>query len=115
MFEADSLCSKIAIINKGKLVALGTPAEIKKNFSSIGVIELTLNQTRPSLQEELTGIDGVKRATTSADGVYQKLTVHVVAGADLSDKVGEVVGKDHIENMIARDPTLEEAYLEIID
>ncbi|MCZ6789666.1 MAG: ABC transporter ATP-binding protein [Chloroflexi bacterium] len=115
MFEADSLCSRIAIINKGKLVALGTPAEIKRNFSSIGVIELTLNQTRPSLQEELTGLDGVKRATTSADGVYQKLTVHVVAGADLSDKIAEVVGKDHIENMVARDPTLEEAYLEIID
>ena len=115
MFEADSLCSRIAIINKGKLVALGTPTEIKQKFSSIGVIELTLRQTRMNLQEELTGIEGVKQATTSADGVFQKLTVKVVAGTDLQDKIEAVVGREHIENTVSRDPTLEEAYLEIIE
>ena len=60
-------------------------------------------------------MEGVKRATTSADGVFQRLTVHVVAGADLQEKVAASVGREHIENMVYRDPMLKEAYLEIID
>ena len=115
MFEADSLCSKIAIINKGKLVALGTPTEIKQNFSSISVIELTLNETWASLQEELSRIEGVKRTTVSADGVFQKVTLHVDSGSDLREQVTGVVGTSRVESMVFRDPTLEEAYLEIIE
>ena len=115
MFEADSLCSSIAIINKGKLVALGTPTEIKQDFSSISVIELTLNETRASLQEELSRIEGVKRTTVSVDGVFQKVTLHVDSGSDLRDQVTEVVGTSRVESMVFRDPTLEEAYLEIIE
>ena len=92
MFEADSLCGKIAIINKGKLVALGTSTEIKQNFSSISVIELTLNETWASLQEELSRIEGVKRTTVSADGVFQKVTLHVGSGSDLREQVTGVVG-----------------------
>ena len=115
MFEADSLCSKIAIINKGKLVALGTPTEIKQNFSSISVIELTLNETWASLQEELSRIEGVKRTTVSVDGVFQKVTFHVDSGSDLREQVTGVVGTSRVESMVFRDPTLEEAYLEIIE
>ena len=33
MLEADMLCDTIALIDKGRLVALGTPNEIKRNFS----------------------------------------------------------------------------------
>ncbi|HXZ94879.1 MAG TPA: ATP-binding cassette domain-containing protein [Dehalococcoidia bacterium] len=40
MEEADSLCSRVAIMHHGKLVALGTPAELKV---SIGVADATLD------------------------------------------------------------------------
>ena len=36
--EADMLCDTIAIISRGRLVAMGTPNEVKRRFSRIGVI-----------------------------------------------------------------------------
>jgi ABC-2 type transport system ATP-binding protein len=40
MEEADSLCSRVAIMHHGQLAALGTPAELK---ASIGVADATLD------------------------------------------------------------------------
>ncbi len=114
MFEADLLCDTIAMINKGRLVALGTSTEIKRRFSNISMIEVTVKQTRESLLQEVSAIAGVERAEGSVDGLFQKVTVQVKAGADLKDRVVEVIGLENVENSVVRDPTLEEAYLSIL-
>ena len=59
MLETDMLCNTIALINKGRLVALGTPNEIKRNFSRVAIIEVVVNQTREGLEGELSSISGV--------------------------------------------------------
>ncbi len=41
MEEADSLCSRIGIINKGKIIALGTPEELKARYGG-DIIEIEL-------------------------------------------------------------------------
>ncbi|BCS92258.1 Trehalose/maltose import ATP-binding protein MalK [Metallosphaera sp. J1] len=41
MEEADSLCSRIGIINKGKIIALGTPEELKSRYGG-DIIEIEL-------------------------------------------------------------------------
>ena len=61
MLEADMLCDRIALIDHGRLVALGTPDEIKRNFSRVMVIEIVVNQTRETLAEELSNIGGVQQ------------------------------------------------------
>ncbi len=114
MFEADELCNTIAMINKGKLVALGTPTEIKQKFSEITVIDVTLKETRPGLLDEVSGIDGVEKVESGADGLFQKLSLHTRAGSDLRQQVTQMVGEANVETMIMRDPTLEEAYLNIL-
>jgi ABC-2 type transport system ATP-binding protein len=39
MYEADELCDRIAIINKGKLIALDTPEQIKKDVQNSTTLE----------------------------------------------------------------------------
>ncbi len=95
-------------------MALGTSTEIKRRFSNISMIEVTVKQTRESLLQEVSAIDGVERAEGSVDGLFQKVTVQVKAGADLKDRVVEVIGLENVENSVVRDPTLEEAYLSIL-
>ena len=114
MFEADALCDTIAMIDKGKLVALGTPSEIKRIFSRMQVVELTLSRTRAGLQEEIARLDGVQRVDAAADGLLSRLTVQVDVGVDLTTEIAQTVGQDAIESIVARDPTLEEAYLNIL-
>src|ERR687884_939033 len=40
MFEADSLCDRIAVISRGEIVAEGTPADLKRGVGSGRVVEV---------------------------------------------------------------------------
>ncbi len=42
MFEADALCDRIAVINKGEIVAHGTPAQLKQNVAEGAVVEVEI-------------------------------------------------------------------------
>ena len=116
MFEADSLCDRIALIDRGRLVALGTPGEIRREFSNVRVLEVTLREARAGLAERVGDIEGVERVEVSMDGLRQRLTVTVVAGAEVRTgaAVGELVGERALETSTVREPTLEEAYLSIL-
>jgi ABC-2 type transport system ATP-binding protein len=114
MFEADTLCQTVAMINHGKLMALGTPAEIKGRFARISIVEVTVKKASRELADQLAGLDGVQRVDMGADGALHKLSVHCAIGLDLRDRICEVIGRESVENVTAREPTLEEAYLNIL-
>lgn len=114
MFEADAICDRIAIIHRGRIVAQGSPAEIKRRFSGIRVIDVTVKNPREGLLEEVGRVPGVQRVDAGSDGLLQRLTVQVSPDGDLRERVVEVVGTDNIETLLLRDPTLEEAYLNIL-
>jgi len=111
MSEADELSNQIAIIDKGKIIALGSPSDIKRRFSKIGVLELILRQSRPRAIEELTPIQGIKRVISNMDGPIQRLTIHTIPDVNVKGSVELILGADNIESIVTRDPTLEEAYL----
>jgi ABC-2 type transport system ATP-binding protein len=114
MFEADTLCHLIAMINKGKLVALGTPTEIKQQFSKINIVEVTIKEPRKGLSEEIAKMDGVERVDSAVEGVFQKLVIQTRMGINLNGRISDIIGKNNIERSATRDPTLEEAYLSIL-
>ena len=114
MAEADMLCDTIAIIDRGELAAVGTPGEIKRRFSRLGIIEVTVNRPRERLVEEVSEIDLVERVESAAEGPFQKLTISVAFGTDRREKIAETVGAENIESLVSRDPTLEEAYINIL-
>ena len=114
MAEADMLCDTIAIIDRGELAAVGTPGEIKRRFSQIGIIELTVNRPREELVSEISALEAVERVESIAEGPFQKLTVSIRFGEDLRDRIVEIVGSENVESLVSRDPTLEEAYINII-
>ena len=69
--EADQLCDRLAIIDKGKLMALGSPAELKVGLGG-DIVSLTLkDQTKiPALVSALTGqpaMGAVKATPTGLD------------------------------------------------
>ena len=114
MAEADMLCDTIAIIDKGEMAAVGTPSEIKRQFSRLGIIEVTVNRPREGLVAAVSGLEGVERVESAGEGALQKLTISVRFGTDLREKIVETVGPENIESLVSRDPTLEEAYINIL-
>ena len=114
MFEADTLCQTIAMVNKGRLVALGSPADIKRRLSGVTIIEVTVRDVLKGLTGELSRLDGVRRVDVGAEGILHKLTVHVDSGTDHRERIAAVAEPAGIEDMITREPTLEEAYLNML-
>jgi ABC-2 type transport system ATP-binding protein len=67
MDEAERLCDRVAIVDKGKVIALGTPQELIASLGGQQVVELATE--RPLGPEEMSGLPSVRGARRSADGM----------------------------------------------
>jgi ABC-2 type transport system ATP-binding protein len=67
MDEAERLCDRVAVVDKGKVIALGTPQELIEGLGGHEIVELVTQQ--PLEPEELSRLPGVRAARRSADGV----------------------------------------------
>ena len=115
MFEADTLCDSIGIIDKGKLAALGTPAEIKGTFSTVKITQITLRTPVPELVDEISSLEEVQRVTEGTEDAMQQLIVHGSPDFNLSAYLEDRMPETDIVSLVVRDPTLEEAYLSILN
>ena len=115
MFEADTLCDSIAIINEGKLVALGTPAEIKGSFSRVKITQITLRTPVPNFRDEISSLTRVQRVTEGMEDALQQIIVHSSTDFDLREYIQDKVPESDINSLVVRDPTLEEAYMSILN
>jgi ABC-2 type transport system ATP-binding protein len=114
MSEADELSHQVAIINHGKIIASGTPSQIKRSFSKIAVCELICRSSQSDVIQAVQAIHGIQRVNSVADGPIQRITIHMLPGTEIKAGVTEIIGEGNIESIVMRDPTLEEAYLSII-
>jgi ABC-2 type transport system ATP-binding protein len=67
MDEAERLCDRVAVIDKGKVIALGTPLELIASLGGQQVVELATE--RALGPEEWGGLPSVRGARRSADGI----------------------------------------------
>jgi ABC-2 type transport system ATP-binding protein len=65
--EAEKLCDRVAIVDHGKLIATGTPKELKGRSANTTRVEVRL--AKPALKDTLKGLDGVADAL-EVDGMY---------------------------------------------
>jgi len=108
--EADRLCNRLAVIDHGKLIAGGTPAELKE---SVGGDTITLSlkdvSLRPRAKEVLTAVQGVKEVVYSDGGVvaYARNAGQIIAGIVTSlDRYGIQLSFLSIST-----PTLDDVFL----
>jgi ABC-2 type transport system ATP-binding protein len=78
MEEAARLCERVAVVDYGKVIALGTPRELIASLGAEHVIEFAVGE-----QPEAAGLDSLLRALPSVegvahDGVHWRLTVREV-------------------------------------
>ena len=74
MEEADKLCDRIAIVDHGNLVALGTPIELKQNVPGANVVEVHFDRETAQWKSRLEGLDGVTSVQAESAGFYRVLT-----------------------------------------
>src|SRR5262249_29260448 len=81
MYEADRLCERVAIIDRGILVVEGTPLDIKRRFAKLTVIDVTVNALAPRFLDRLRNLTGVVQVTTAAEGPHFRITVQIRSDA----------------------------------
>ena len=105
MEEADYLCDRVAIIDHGKIIALGTPDELKKSMSGDVIsIEGKADKLGSVLNE-----DWVKEKKVF-DG---KMIVTVSSGESAIPKILEIAGRGGIlvNSVNLKKPTLEDVFI----
>ncbi len=109
MEEADSLCDRIAIIDHGHIVKIGSPEELK---ASIGgdVITVTVREREPDISSDIARLDLV-RDVKQTDGAYR---VKVKLGEEAAPRIVDLIRSKglHVTKIALTKPTLDEAYLE---
>jgi ABC-2 type transport system ATP-binding protein len=97
MEEADALCDRLAIVDHGRVIALGTPSELKRSVPGGFVVRLKFDRATGGLAPLLAQIPGVTEVQSPPDGgldLYADrggtLIPHIVnaaaaAGATISD------------------------------
>src|SRR5690242_20160371 len=66
MDEAERLCDRVAVVDRGKVIALGTPAELVASLGGQQVIELALEDGIALPDPELRALPGVHRVSHAA-------------------------------------------------
>jgi len=74
MEEADKLCDRIAIVDHGTLVALGTPMELKSSVAAANVVEVKFEPESPQWKERLEQLEAVTSVQPESAGFYRLLS-----------------------------------------
>jgi ABC-2 type transport system ATP-binding protein len=97
MEEADALCDRLAIIDHGRIIASGTPKELKASIPGGFVLRLRFGNQTPGLVQALQALAGVREVRandTSGADVYadrggslipEIASLAATTGADLRD------------------------------
>jgi ABC-2 type transport system ATP-binding protein len=78
MDEAEELCSRVAIMDHGKIIALGSPSQLVKKVKMENTITVVPDKTSPKLIELIKGISGVKNVYTVIDETEKRENLKVI-------------------------------------
>jgi len=102
MEEADKLCDRIAIVDHGNLVALGTPIELKQNVPGANVVEVHFDRETPEWKGRLEKLEGVTSVQAESAGFYRVLTSSGSATTmqlvELAASLGETLTSLSVQN-----------------
>ncbi len=107
--EADTLCDRIAIIDHGHIVRIGTPDELKANIGG-DVIVVGVRESAPDVSSEIAKIQLVKDVKKN-NGVYR---IKAERGEEATPEIMDLIRSRglHVTKISLTKPTLDEAYLE---
>lgn len=114
MAEADELCDRVAIIDRGLVLACDTPANLKKRVQQFPIFELCLAPGHDGIFE-WGAIHGVHQAKKTETPTTVELKVSLLEEAAIGNVVQSVVEKGgRILSLKKTEPTLEDVFIELV-
>jgi ABC-2 type transport system ATP-binding protein len=114
MQEADELCDRVAIVNRGRIVAEGTPRALKASVDEDVIVDLQLDPGTPLL-DRLRAIEGVGAASVTEEDGVDRFSLLLADDGVLPQVMTavETAGR-RVGGLVRRQPTLEDAFVKLV-
>jgi ABC-2 type transport system ATP-binding protein len=109
MDEAERLCDRVAIVDHGKRIALGTPNELIDRLGGHHLVELATDPALPA--EALASVRGVRTVRPHGDGVVLSIDEPHVALPALVARLAERGVRP--TRLVSRTATLDDVFLSL--
>ncbi len=115
MEEADLLSDRIGIIDQGHIIALDTPAHLKKAVQQVDVVHLEVEGFDPALLDTLSALPAVAHVISHPGEPTWALALHTAdSRATLPAAIDAIGGRGgRIRNMQVAQPTLEDVFISL--
>ena len=122
MVEAEQLCDRIAIVDRGMILALGTPEELRRRVQAESIFRIELDRLPDDGLATLAALPGVLSAVPAdldgSDGAGADRVALKVALADdsaLTSVVTAVAERGaHLVGLAKSEPSLEDVFVELV-
>jgi ABC-2 type transport system ATP-binding protein len=113
--EVEMTCSRVIIINKGKIEASDTPKNLLHKIRAVGGIRLEAQTGGDIPSQYLKEIDGVKEVKVEKDGEWNIFQLRVESDTDLREEIYRLaVDRGWIIRELSRSrATLEDVFVEL--
>ena len=106
MDEAEQLCDRLIVMDKGQIMAEGAPAELIKQYSSKEVLEVRFGSDRNAQM-----VDKLKSLDTRLEELPDRLLLYSESGEDLLAKITSM--NIHPNTSLVRRSSLEDVFLRL--
>lgn len=115
MVEADELCDRVAIINKGRVLACDTPSALKHRLQKDALFEIETSPLNGLDQQMLVDQPEVTKAAIQETETGAKLSLSLVEESALARVINLFTQKDvKVMNLSKREPTLEDVFVDLV-
>jgi len=114
--EVDAVCTRAIIIDRGRIVANGTPKELRRKSDWAGAVTLRVNGiAATAVEEKLNRLRAAKKVTTEISGNRVAVTVfpRTAGDGELTREVIDVTSGWQVEELRTEEGRLDEVFRRI--
>jgi ABC-2 type transport system ATP-binding protein len=113
--EVEMTCSRVVIINRGKIEAADTPENLVQAMRAAGGIRLEAKATDPDAVERIQALPGIKEVTVEQEGEWHHFTLRTDAGSDPREALWALANDRRwtVRELSRRRATLEDVFVEL--
>jgi len=115
MVEAEELCDRVAIINKGRVLACDTPANLKRNLQRDAIFEIETSRLNGLTRPTIENLSEVRKVVLTEIEGGAKLEIALVEESALASVINVLTQREiKVMRLSKREPTLEDVFMELV-
>ncbi|CAM3811279.1 ABC transporter ATP-binding protein [Mesobacillus thioparans] len=111
MYEADELCDRIAFINKGQLIEIDTPSNLKKKVGNLSIIKCSVMGASQSQIDSIKNLKSIHHIIIDRHEFACSLRVQTTEPQLVVPFIYDSMKNSVITDLTISNPTLEDVYV----